>query len=214
MARDFLLNKVKLFKHWRFYILGLIGLCTLFVSIRCYLFLKLDKFSIKHIAGVLPDTPPYPSQDPSFFLSSQFSEDFTYLGKGMQCFVFESKDHSLVIKFFRFERYQLPKWLDSLPYPPFLKKIHGERVALKKIKLQNLTKSCLLASQDLKEETGLLYLHLHPTSEIKRKINIIDRLGRSHQVDLDQTVFLVQKKADSFFPSLKQKNHRSGSRGI
>ena len=49
---------------------------------------------------------------------------------------------------------------------------------------------------------GLVYLHLNKTRNLHRTLTIIDRTGQEHRVDLDQTEFVIQRKAELIFSYL------------
>ena len=52
--------------------------------------------------------------------------------------------------------------------------------------------SCKFAYQELKEETGLHYIHINKTDCRFGTVMIVDNSGVSHTVDLDRTEFMVQ----------------------
>ncbi len=52
-----------------------------------------------------------------------------------------------------------------------------------------------LAFEGLKEETGLLYVHLNPTTTLCRQLTLQDPEGNEHRLDLDPLSFVIQKKA-------------------
>src|SRR5690349_15990834 len=62
-------------------------------------------------------------------------QPFTFLGKGSQSYVFESQDGQTVVKLFRFDRPDAIQLFDA----------------------------CKLAYDSLRDETGLLYIHLNIT---------------------------------------------------
>ena len=64
--------------------------------------------------------------------------------------------------------------------------------------------SCSLAFRELKEETGLIYLCLQPNLHFNRQIKLIDAWGISHDFNLSQTEFALQKKAQLLFPYLEE----------
>ncbi len=99
------------------------------------------------------------------------SERFKYLAKGAQSFVFESEEGEFVVKFLR---------------------------TGKEKKMERLFLACRLAFEDLREETGVIYLHLNWTEGRLPVFRGKDRLGRSFQIPLDQYRFVVQKKGKSF----------------
>lgn len=64
--------------------------------------------------------------------------------------------------------------------------------------------SCKLAFDRLKKETGLLYLHLNTTHGQLPSVQIIDRLKITHTLSLDQTSFVVQKRAKLIHSKIAQ----------
>ncbi len=103
---------------------------------------------------------------------------FHYLGRGGQAFAFESEDGHYVIKFFIHQR--------------------------KTVKRERDFNSYRIAGEDLKEESGLSYVHLNRTVDLRRQLTIVDKLGIAHSIDLDNKAFVLQKKADLFYPYLEQ----------
>ncbi len=127
-------------------------------------------------------------------------QPFTYLGKGSQCFVFESKDGETVLKFFRHRRYQ-PSLLVSL----FSKKKH---LSKKRVKREALFDSCWLAHQKLREESGLVYLHLNKSDDLNQRVILKDKLHRRHSLPLDKYEFIVQKRAQLIYPYIQERMER------
>jgi hypothetical protein len=67
-----------------------------------------------------------------------------------------------------------------------------------------------IAYEELKEETGIIYLHLNKTNGLFQKLRIIDNIGVVHPLDLDQMEFLVQKRAVLFHPYLEKTIREKG----
>ncbi len=107
-----------------------------------------------------------------------FDQPFHYLGRGGQAFVFASQDGHYVIKFF----------------------IHQRKI----VKRERDFTSYRIAGADLKEESGLACVHLNRTVDLKKQLTIVDKLGIAHSIDLDNKAFVLQKKADLFYPYLEQ----------
>lgn len=103
-----------------------------------------------------------------------FKQPFHYIDKGSQCYVFESEDQKVVIKFFRF----------SKPWSS--------------LKIFTLFNATHIAFERLKEETGLLYIHLNPTELGLPKLRCKDAIGRTYYLALDECRFAVQKKVQKF----------------
>jgi hypothetical protein len=128
-------------------------------------------------------------------------QKFTYLGRGLQSFVFESSDGQYVLKIFN-NRYQTKvKYLKLLPFFSTWKK---NKISYLSSKLEKIFTSYHLASSDLKEETGLVFAHLTPTCYFQHPTLIKDPLGIEHRINLDQTAFLLQKKAKLVYPALEE----------
>lgn len=90
---------------------------------------------------------------------------FSFLSAGTQSFVFVHND--LILKCF------------SSRNPKRLKRaLDGAQIAW----------------EHLREETGLLYLHLHQTTHLPT-VTLQDRLGRPHSIDLNQIAFVLQRRA-------------------
>lgn len=101
------------------------------------------------------------------------SQPFSYLGKGMQCFVFEGEDKEVVLKLFRV------------------------RSRKNKNSLSRLIKASKLAFSLAKEETGLLYVHTEATSYALPSVLLNKRWGLSYSIPLDDYSFVLQKKVKS-----------------
>lgn len=107
-------------------------------------------------------------------LLASFNQPFHYIDKGSQCYVFESEDQKTVIKFFRFSE---PR---------------------SSLKIFTLFNAVHIAFERLKEETGILYIHLNPTTLGLPVLRCKDAIGRSYALPLDECRFAVQKKAQKF----------------
>jgi hypothetical protein len=121
-------------------------------------------------------------------------QPFTFLNSGGQSFVFLSADGQYVLKFFKMYRHRLPLGLSSLCLPLFLEGIREKISAAKNKRFRQEFDSYSLAYREFREESGLVYLHLNKTHFLQQQAHIIDNLGISHYIDLDQTEFLLQKR--------------------
>jgi len=142
-------------------------------------------------------------------LAYALSQPYYYLGKGCQSYVFSSLDGKFVVKFFKYQRFKPQWWLNYLTFVPLLDTYNQEKTAKKKIKLDNAFSSWKLAYEDLKKETGVLYVHLNKGVHLKKDLTVFDKLGLQHTLCLDNLEFMVQKKAEMLCPVLlkmKQKN--------
>lgn len=158
-----------------------------------------EGFSLRHIKDPLPYERRWATDPPLPLVKESVQQPFTYIGKGSQCYVFLSEDGNYVLKFLRLDRY-LPRTLDTLlPFPTFLRALREAAQEEREGKREALFTSCLLAYRELREETGLLYLHLNKTEGLLPSVTLYDKIKGTHTVDLDQHAFLIQKKGERVY---------------
>ncbi len=164
-----------------------------------------DGFIVQHIHSSLEYHPEWDASVPPdalLQLQKALDQPYSYLGSGGQCYAFVSADGTFVIKFFKHHLRSTPSWLENFPLPDFLKTKLQRKKNKRLEKLQRDFTSYKLSFEELREETGLLYVHLNKTKHLHQKVEIIDKIGIHHPIDLDQTEFIVQKKADLILPKL------------
>lgn len=133
-------------------------------------------------------------------IETSLSQKFTFLGSGGQAYAFLSEDQTTVLKLFKHHHLQDFSFLSPLPLP-FVHAFINKRQKLR----TQLFQSCKIAYDELASETGLLYVQLNKKQHYwKQKVTLIDKLGISHQVDLNQLEFMLQKKASLAFSSIKK----------
>lgn len=148
------------------------------------------------------ETPPLPAEkrEELFDLCSQ---KFRYLARGGQSAVFISHDKEVVLKFYRFPSHLRPLgWIKH----PLSYALSKKREGIKKHNFEKLEitfNSFLLANSELKDESGLLYVHLNPTTNLQLCVTLVDHLNNHYLVDLDHVAFVLQKKATPVFPTLE-----------
>lgn len=125
-------------------------------------------------------------------------QPFSYLGRGRQAFVFQSRDGQYVLKLPRMDRYQTKLWVKNLTQQAAKSDAH------KQMRKTFCLRSFKIAYEELREETALLYIHLETTPS-PLFVSLHDRLGLSYRIPLHQTHFLLQKKLPLAFP-LFQRN--------
>lgn len=132
-------------------------------------------------------------------LENNLQQPFFYLGRGTQSIAFESKDQRYVIKFFLKKgiggkkRYRIPSFFDLFPS-------HCREKAKKK---RERREKCLTAAlqrygiafEHLREETGLLAVHLRSSPLSLPRCRVFDRYGTEHCIDLNRASFVLQKRA-------------------
>lgn len=133
------------------------------------------------------------SSSPAKELESVLNQPFTFLGSGNQSYAFESQDKKTVLKLFKFHTLQ---GLD--PYdlvPRYFQTFHDNHAKDRKKKVDRLLNGLVLAENYNRDNSGILYIHFPPTPLFGKHVSIRDRAGRTHNLDLDHYVFVLQKKA-------------------
>lgn len=112
---------------------------------------------------------------------------YFYLSKGGQSYVFISVDGNYILKFFRASRLNFLNLFKGLLPVRWSEK--QEAI------LKRTFQSYLLAEEHLKEQTGLLGVHVSQTPFNCPPLKIIDKLGIEHIMDLSSISFVLQKRA-------------------
>ncbi len=175
----------------------------IFLAVNRFCYVKTDGFALYKIVSPFAFNPHWevPSQSTDG-LQEIFDQPFHYLARGAQSYVFLSEDGRTVIKFFRLYHLRPPLWMTALTLPLTLQPFRMGKMLEKWQELDKNFQSYRIACEDLKEETGLLYLHLNKTSHLKKTLTLYDKIGVVHHIDLDQMEFLVQKRADLVYPTI------------
>ena len=163
---------------------------VLLLVILVLVYFRIDFFSIASISGPLFGEAAEPlSQEASLALL----QSYHYLGKGKQAYAFASADGKWVLKFFNQKYFKVPFWAAFL---------QGERTKREKRRKFYLG-SYRIASKLLKEETGIVYLHQGLGQTPLPQLALTDKAGRTHRIDLNETPFVLQKRAEPLYPALK-----------
>ena len=168
------------------------------VGTRAY-FRLTDDFRLANISCVLPhhrewDIPKLEPESEAA-IDKILQQPFTYIGKGSQSYAFASADGEYVLKFFKFKHLR-PHWLlETLSPLPYFNHYQRKQLKRKQRKLNSLFAGYRLAWESLREESGLLFIHLNKTKGLYPKAKLFDKIGLERTVDLDTVVFILQKKA-------------------
>ena len=189
------------FKRFSYVVLALV-LC---VYLQKFCRSKTDGFALSKITSDMPyhkefETLPLASAELDS-IRSILGQPFHYLGKGAQCYAFVSADDKYVLKFFRLQHLRPSQWLVKMP---LLESYKQEKM---KAKFEDLSRDFIsykIAYEQLKEQTGLIYVHLNKTDLLHQKITLFDKIRIKHSIDMDSMEFLLQKKADLFYPAVKE----------
>jgi hypothetical protein len=184
----------------------LIGFLVLFGVARLYYHLT-DDFRLANIIYPLPFDAPWqvPSLTPDEYqhLKQIFDQKFSYIGKGAQSYAFASEDEEYVLKFFKFKHLKPNLLVESLP-PIFPFKDYKQNcIERKKRKLISVFKGYDLAFRENRQISELIYLHLLPTQHLQLKARVKDKIGFERVINLDEVVFLVQRKGETLRTRLR-----------
>lgn len=151
-------------------------------------------------------------EHPEFFSTSQkadtklidsiLAKPLRYIGRGGQCYAFATEDDQYVVKLLKYNNNYPKIWFRLFPFPFGLEKYRQEKFEKKAKKLRGEYSSYQIALQDLKEETGIVYFHLHENTLPNVTIQIKDKLNILHVLKADCYQFYIQKKGSSFYPGL------------
>lgn len=167
-----------------------------------------DGFLESNIAYALPfesrwTIPPLSSLQKAE-LASILNQEFHYIGKGCQSYVFASNDDRYVIKFFKYQRFRPQAWLELFTWIPLVQEYQEGKIKQKKQKLDHVFASWKMAFEELQDETGVIYVHFNKTPEWTQKLVAYDKMGLKHEFDLNSLEFMVQRKATMLCSKLSQ----------
>jgi hypothetical protein len=134
-------------------------------------------------------------------VDTALSQPYRYFGCGGQSFVFFSADDRYVLKLFK-DRYTPPGWLNFIPVPYLFDRYKEKKRHKKADKLKRDFTSYQIAFEELFEHTGVIYIHLNPSSHLK-SLKIHDLLNHEHSVDLNSYDFILQKKGELLYPAIQ-----------
>lgn len=142
------------------------------------------------------------NQDDEHLAQDILKQKFTYLNKGAQAFVFGSADDKYVIKFIALNKYTEPFRRSLLEGFSSFKDYRKERLFDKERNFKSALRSYEIVYNNLKEETGTVYIHFKNNHIFSQNIKVVDNLGITHEIDPNTTLFIIQKKADIVKPLL------------
>ncbi len=128
------------------------------------------------------------------------NQKFYFLGSGAQTYSFIGEDKTTVLKLFKhYHCYPNSRVLRKIPYPGFASKWKEKILNHREERIGKIFNSAVLAYRDLPEETKILHLKINSKENCYPTIVIYDKIGIKYQVDLNQTPFLLQKKAELIY---------------
>jgi len=158
------------------------------------------KVTFSHSKSSEWDLPPL-STGAKIELDTALSQKFTYYDKGSQAYVFISEDKQYILKFFKQHKLRPKTWVAYFPFPfnPYY-----QDYLFKKRKAAATFSACKTAFLELKEQTGLLYVHLNPSLDCDKELVVFDKRGNRHVIQLNEMSFYLQKRAHLIYPRLSE----------
>ena len=125
------------------------------------------------------------------------NQPFHYLGAGKQMVAFESACGRYVLKLFNPMRPLKKEWYKEIKFWKRYSSLNWitREWFQKEKRFQKLFTRHKLAFEHLKEETGLIFVHLSPSKQITHHIHVTDNRGKKQTLSLSMTPFVLQKKA-------------------
>lgn len=171
---------------------------TILISLRLY-FRLTDDFRIANITFPFSHRTEWEisrSDSDQRHQDAILNQTFSYLGKGAQSYAFGSEDGAYVLKFFKFKHLKpslLARLLPDIPpFDAYLRKVE----ARKQKKFNSIFEGYLLAFDDNREESGLIFVQLNPSGK-KKTVIVRDKIGLEREIDLGQVPYIIQKKGET-----------------
>lgn len=138
------------------------------------------------------------------------NQKFTYFSKGSQSYVFISEDKKYILKFLKQQKLRPKSWLSLIPFSwnPYY-----QEYLFKKEKTRSTFNALKTAYLELKQESGLLYVHLNKNKEFSKKITLFDKNGERHEIDINKTTFYLQKRAQLIYSRISELMHEGNTEG-
>lgn len=165
-------------------------------------------FTLGNITSELPYDPRWQthelSPDEKSHIAKVLDQEYNYLGKGCQSYVFGSRDGNYVIKFFKYQRFRPQEWVNLFSFIPPIEEYQNKKNVARKLKLDKVFRSWKIAFENLQDETGVIYVHLNKSNDWQKTLTIHDKLGLTHQLNIDHMEFMVQRKAKMLTTEIDQ----------
>lgn len=163
-------------------------------------------------------TPP--TQEELSEVKKILAQPFYLMGSGSECFAFISQDQQTVIKLFKLDHLRpvyirkgmfgqdLSRYAGSLSpepsyqkyLPSFAQNFLNRMRGIREFRIDRTFRSVVLAYNELKEETALVYTHLNPSNEFTETLTLYDSSHIAHKIDPNTVRFVIQKTATPFIP--------------
>jgi hypothetical protein len=193
------------------------------ISVMVFLFaatavyLRWDYLPISALSGTIEKDPLWDVDlvsDDVGKVKDILSQRFYYYAKGRQNFVFISEDKQYVLKLINHDRFRYPSFFYKIPMPSFFDAIRKAKIAKKEKRPQMYFSGYKLAYDKMQKETGLVYIHLNPTTCFNQKFSLLTKTKKFFQMDMDKTRFLLQKKGKRLYPYLDNQYKKFHEEGL
>lgn len=178
------------------------------IALRVSYYCMSDGFSVSKIENTFPITSEWELASPTVKEQKQItaicSQKFRYLGKGSQVYAFISEDNQYVLKLFKCYHLKPVDWIAKIPFPKAIAESRDAALKKRYKKIDDSLKSYKIAIQQLKDECGLVFVEILPTKSIDQEVELYDKLGRKHTINLGNYGFILQKRADLIYPKLSR----------
>ena len=171
-------------------------LSALLVSYFCFKPKYNYSFSLSSITAALPQDSRWSvvelTESEKLKIKDILGLKYRYLGHGKQSFAFVSENDEYVIKFFNMHCFST-SWKDY---------IYRRDAYKKRRKFERLFNGYKIGYEELKKETGLIWVHLNPSTDLNQTIEITDHNHNQFFINGDNAFFVIQKKVVPLFDSL------------
>jgi len=206
-------------KNKIFWTIGMISLTVMLIygGGRAYFYVT-DGFAVSNITSELTYNPRWNTRPLNKAqweeVEEALSQPYHYFSKGCQSYVFESQDHQYVLKFIKYQRFRNHFWVDWIGDLPLFAKYIKDKNHKKRKKLENILNGWCIAYDDLKRETGVIYVHLNKTEDQFGTLFITDKMGVEHVLQLDEMEFMIQRKAKMLTDTIHQMMANDEEEGV
>lgn len=185
---------VRTVKPWKKGILVVLALAA--VSFFCYR--QTQGFRYHHLLSDFSNDPRWEvptTREELERANALLDQPFTYLGKGGFCRAFLGQDGKTVLKFYHHARFRLSDAFQPFSWRKLLLKAPLQLAPPPEYHAFAFT-SCRLLFERARERSGLLYMHLNKTRDLKKQVTLIDPSGVAHRIDPNQTEFVLQQRGE------------------
>lgn len=183
-------------KHWLIGLLILICFLVVFTFVYEEISGGFSQSKISHEFSHEPEWKlPQTTPEQRAWLQTVLKQPYKWLGQGHQVFAFISADQKYVLKIFKFKRLNPSSTAQYLSELPFLKEYYAQLEKKRKSRINKLFEGYKVAYLKDQENTGILFLHYDNEKDLNMRVKVEDKIGMSHDVDLDAAVFAIQESA-------------------